>query len=693
MELSPVNFGHTSPSIFLGDNDQFTHAHQPSPIQEQWIHQHSGASYFSHGIDAPDITSTTSSEPFLSRGASFDTYSDENDISSIEEIESDLSHSRHSSFSRESPDSSMTSSMTSPVKSSLGLLSDMDMSMNRGAGLVLPLKHGQAQLPNFNAQMRTFSPSPSSPSSYMSSPDSSRNGNRKKLGKKQARMPGSPTQSLISDVPPSPKKRLVWTLELHNRFIEAVTNLGIQAAVPKTILQIMNVEGLTRENVASHLQKYRLTLKKKGLPHCNGRERSKKAVHDLEIASNSPTSTPDIESPMIRSLPSTPLSASTPTRSMNLSPMLQARAFQGATHPMFSRTSSDPSETAHRAGMMAAPFVPQLGPMGVKFDPTKSAVSMSMAPPASSSSAQPATVPPSIAAISSVPAVPVSTSAAAAGGEFPGIKREPNMHLHRIKSLDDLYMKRPLHHQLQSQQQQPSPASLQLQSSQQPFHSIQLPLHKPSEQPPAMISKPVQAGVGRSHDIKSEDTAMRGQPNQNLGHVEFMPNFYKQLRIQSEEEKKGFSERHNFNQLLAATTQSTPQPHPHPHNNNNNNHIDNIDNIDLGVSLSVFFFDQTYSSLFFFFVCYFYSFYHHWHCEYPYCLIECTNENPRVSIYTPSNRPHSLPNDHKTHSQGVFLFLCSKHVYSEQQQQQHSTHRQKEVVDGYVGCRYIRSRS
>lgn len=60
----------------------------------------------------------------------------------------------------------------------------------------------------------------------------------------------------------SKKPRLVWTPELHARFMNAVNHLGVKNAVPKTILQLMNVEGMTRENVASHLQKYRLYLKR-----------------------------------------------------------------------------------------------------------------------------------------------------------------------------------------------------------------------------------------------------------------------------------------------------------------------------------------------------------------------------------------------------------------------------------------------
>uniref|UniRef100_A0A061R2D3 Two-component response regulator arr1 n=1 Tax=Tetraselmis sp. GSL018 TaxID=582737 RepID=A0A061R2D3_9CHLO len=58
------------------------------------------------------------------------------------------------------------------------------------------------------------------------------------------------------------RPRLVWTDQLHKRFEDAVNQLGLKNAVPKTIMQLMNVEGLTRENVASHLQKYRLSLKR-----------------------------------------------------------------------------------------------------------------------------------------------------------------------------------------------------------------------------------------------------------------------------------------------------------------------------------------------------------------------------------------------------------------------------------------------
>ncbi|XP_019173761.1 PREDICTED: two-component response regulator ORR24-like isoform X2 [Ipomoea nil] len=66
-----------------------------------------------------------------------------------------------------------------------------------------------------------------------------------------------------SEDPSAQKKpRVVWSVELHQKFVAAVNYLGIDKAVPKRILELMNVEKLTRENVASHLQKYRIFLKR-----------------------------------------------------------------------------------------------------------------------------------------------------------------------------------------------------------------------------------------------------------------------------------------------------------------------------------------------------------------------------------------------------------------------------------------------
>ncbi|KAJ1404446.1 Signal transduction response regulator, receiver domain [Sesbania bispinosa] len=62
--------------------------------------------------------------------------------------------------------------------------------------------------------------------------------------------------------PPTKKPRVVWTEVLHRQFVRAVTQLGLDKAMPKRILEVMNVPGLTRENVGSHLQKFRLHMKK-----------------------------------------------------------------------------------------------------------------------------------------------------------------------------------------------------------------------------------------------------------------------------------------------------------------------------------------------------------------------------------------------------------------------------------------------
>ncbi|KAM6544683.1 hypothetical protein CsatB_025419 [Cannabis sativa] len=68
-------------------------------------------------------------------------------------------------------------------------------------------------------------------------------------------LPGDACLVLTTD----PKPRLRWTAELHERFVDAVTQLGgPDKATPKTIMRTMGVKGLTLYHLKSHLQKYRL---------------------------------------------------------------------------------------------------------------------------------------------------------------------------------------------------------------------------------------------------------------------------------------------------------------------------------------------------------------------------------------------------------------------------------------------------
>ncbi|KAJ7565844.1 hypothetical protein O6H91_02G077300 [Diphasiastrum complanatum] len=55
------------------------------------------------------------------------------------------------------------------------------------------------------------------------------------------------------------KARRCWSPELHRRFLSALEQLGgSQVATPKQIRELMKVDGLTNDEVKSHLQKYRL---------------------------------------------------------------------------------------------------------------------------------------------------------------------------------------------------------------------------------------------------------------------------------------------------------------------------------------------------------------------------------------------------------------------------------------------------
>ncbi|KAM6547346.1 hypothetical protein CsatB_019022 [Cannabis sativa] len=55
------------------------------------------------------------------------------------------------------------------------------------------------------------------------------------------------------------KPRLKWTSELHQRFVDAINQLGgADKATPKSLMRVMGIPGLTLYHLKSHLQKYRL---------------------------------------------------------------------------------------------------------------------------------------------------------------------------------------------------------------------------------------------------------------------------------------------------------------------------------------------------------------------------------------------------------------------------------------------------
>ncbi|KAK5817119.1 myb family transcription factor EFM-like [Gossypium arboreum] len=71
---------------------------------------------------------------------------------------------------------------------------------------------------------------------------------------------------------PHRKARRCWSPDLHRRFVNALQMLGgSQVATPKQIRELMKVDGLTNDEVKSHLQKYRLhTRRPSPIPQAAG---------------------------------------------------------------------------------------------------------------------------------------------------------------------------------------------------------------------------------------------------------------------------------------------------------------------------------------------------------------------------------------------------------------------------------------
>ncbi|KAK9071162.1 hypothetical protein SSX86_009730 [Deinandra increscens subsp. villosa] len=86
-------------------------------------------------------------------------------------------------------------------------------------------------------------------------------------------LPSSPNDQLnlrtgAAQQQTSRKQRRCWSTELHRQFVNALQQLGgSQVATPKQIRELMQVDGLSNDEVKSHLQKYRLHTRR--LPSSN----------------------------------------------------------------------------------------------------------------------------------------------------------------------------------------------------------------------------------------------------------------------------------------------------------------------------------------------------------------------------------------------------------------------------------------
>eukprot|EP00301_Raphidiophrys_heterophryoidea_P005062 c12161_g2_i1.p1 GENE.c12161_g2_i1~~c12161_g2_i1.p1 ORF type:complete len:298 (-),score=84.53 c12161_g2_i1:451-1344(-) len=107
------------------------------------------------------------------------------------------------------------------------------------------------------------------------------------------------------------KGRLIWSSELHEMFLSAVDQLGVQTARPQAILKLMGVDGLTPEHIKSHLQKYRAGVRQVVAGKAPRRSKMK-LVHSVSNQSLSSISHSSSTSSSLSDLPH-PLTASHPS--------------------------------------------------------------------------------------------------------------------------------------------------------------------------------------------------------------------------------------------------------------------------------------------------------------------------------------------------------------------------------------------
>ncbi|KAF3333898.1 Transcription factor PCL1 [Carex littledalei] len=86
------------------------------------------------------------------------------------------------------------------------------------------------------------------------------------------------------------KTRRCWSPELHRRFVSSLQQLGgAQVATPKQIRELMKVDGLTNDEVKSHLQKYRLHTRRTPTNNASCKDQQSTTSQQSTSQSGSPT--------------------------------------------------------------------------------------------------------------------------------------------------------------------------------------------------------------------------------------------------------------------------------------------------------------------------------------------------------------------------------------------------------------------